>query len=303
MPVYNTAEFVEEAILSITAQTLTDIEIIVINDGSTDNSLQVIHELLAKDNRIKVYTQENKGPGATRNRGLDLAQGEYVYFMDSDDLLDKNALLECYEKCQNDDLDFVFFDADTFGEPSMHLNENFHRTHLLAEDVESGISRLEFFFANSGYECPPWLNFINRSYLKKAGLKFNPDTIHDDELFTFLLYMNAARVGYLPKTYFKRRYRANSIMTSGFTKKSLDGYMIVLEELNAYKKMMHEKKVTHVIDYRIKDMLNSIMYSARSMRIRDRQRLLRDCLGQFREYSSLKNLLLLAFPLTKFQRN
>ena len=85
IPVYNTEEFVEEAVRSIMNQTLQEIEIIVINDGSTDGSLSIIERLAKEDKRIRTYTQQNQGLSATRNKGNEYAQGKYIYFMDSDD--------------------------------------------------------------------------------------------------------------------------------------------------------------------------------------------------------------------------
>lgn len=85
IPVYNTEVFVEEAVRSIMDQTLRDTEIIIINDGSTDTSLDIIQKLSEEDTRIQIYSQENQGLSATRNRGIALASGRYIYFMDSDD--------------------------------------------------------------------------------------------------------------------------------------------------------------------------------------------------------------------------
>ncbi|MFR0894323.1 MAG: glycosyltransferase family 2 protein [Alistipes onderdonkii] len=115
IPVYNTEAYVEQTLRSIMGQTLRDIELIVINDGSTDGSLSVLERIATGDDRIRLYTQPNKGLSETRNAGIDRARGEFIYFMDSDDLLEPDALERCYERCQSDRLDFVFFDAESFG--------------------------------------------------------------------------------------------------------------------------------------------------------------------------------------------
>ena len=99
IPIYNTGEYVEEAVCSIMNQTLSDLEIIIINDGSTDNSLHIVTQLQNKDSRITIYSQENKGLSAARNKGLSYAIGDYIYFMDSDDILTQNALKTCFDKC------------------------------------------------------------------------------------------------------------------------------------------------------------------------------------------------------------
>ena len=115
IPVYNTEAYVEQTLRSIMGQTLRDIELIVVNDGSTDGSLSVLERIATGDDRIRLFTQPNKGLSQTRNAGIARARGEFIYFMDSDDLLEPDALERCYERCQSDRLDFVFFDAESFG--------------------------------------------------------------------------------------------------------------------------------------------------------------------------------------------
>lgn len=112
IPVYNTEEFVEEAVRSIMNQTLQDIEIIIINDGSTDNSLSIIRKLANEDDRIQIYSRENKGLSATRNQGIYLAKGKYLYFMDSDDYLEPDAWSHGFLKCEKNSLDFIFSNAN-----------------------------------------------------------------------------------------------------------------------------------------------------------------------------------------------
>ena len=101
IPVYNTEAYVEQTLRSIMGQTLRDIELIVINDGSTDGSLSALERIATGDDRIRLYTQPNKGLSQTRNAGIDRARGEFIYFMDSDDLLEPDALERCYERCQS----------------------------------------------------------------------------------------------------------------------------------------------------------------------------------------------------------
>lgn len=96
IPVYNTATYLHSALDSICNQTLKDLEIILINDGSTDNSQYIIEKYARKDNRIKYLIQPNQRQGVARNNGLQLATGQYIYFMDSDDILDIDALRQCY---------------------------------------------------------------------------------------------------------------------------------------------------------------------------------------------------------------
>ena len=115
LPIYNVAPYLEETFNSIIIQTLKDIEIIAVNDGSTDNSEDIIKSYEQLDPRVHRYSQENKGQSAARNLALLHATGKYVYMMDSDDRLnDPDALRICYDYSEKNQSDFIFFDGDSF---------------------------------------------------------------------------------------------------------------------------------------------------------------------------------------------
>lgn len=97
MPVYNAEKKIEKSANSILEQTYKNFELIIVNDGSTDNTEKVLNDLSKKDKRIKVYSQENKGPGAARNKGLENAKGKYIGFVDADDWIEKNMYEELLE--------------------------------------------------------------------------------------------------------------------------------------------------------------------------------------------------------------
>src|SRR5690625_3075125 len=112
--VYNTEKYVGVEIDSIINQSLKDIEIIIINNGSTDNKLRLSQKYACYNDRIEVYSQDNQGQFVAINLGLRHASGEFIYFIDSDDLLSEDALMECYAKCRKVGLDLVFFDGEIF---------------------------------------------------------------------------------------------------------------------------------------------------------------------------------------------
>lgn len=104
MPIYNDESVLEESITSVIKQTLKDIELICINDGSTDKSLEVLNDFAGKYDFIKVVSQENQGSGKARNYGMDIAKGEYIGFLDADDyFIDENALERLYETASLND--------------------------------------------------------------------------------------------------------------------------------------------------------------------------------------------------------
>ena len=107
VPAYNAENYIEKCILSLTKQTLKEIEIIVVNDGSIDNTSSILSAIANKDSRIKIINQENKKQGAARNRGLEIAQGEYIIFVDSDDEIELNYCEELYNTAQKYNADIV----------------------------------------------------------------------------------------------------------------------------------------------------------------------------------------------------
>lgn len=107
IPCYNQDKYIAECLDSVIAQTFTDFEAVIVNDGSTDNSSKIINEYKVKDNRIKVINQENQGLSGARNTGLKRAAGEYVCFLDSDDTYDANFLQNLYQEAKKSDADVV----------------------------------------------------------------------------------------------------------------------------------------------------------------------------------------------------
>ena len=116
VPVYNTEKYLRQCLDSVVNQTLQDIEVICIDDGFTDDSKRILDEYAHRDARILVYSKENGGQSSARNKGMDLAQGDYLYFLDSDDYILDTALECLYECAEAEQLDILFFGGDSFFE-------------------------------------------------------------------------------------------------------------------------------------------------------------------------------------------
>ena len=116
IPVYNTAKFLRQCLDSVVTQTLHDIEIICIDDGSTDASLDILNEYAENDSRITILTQQNKGAGAARNAGMRAAHGEYIHFLDSDDMISPGAYKVLYETASAEKLDVLQFNCKAYFE-------------------------------------------------------------------------------------------------------------------------------------------------------------------------------------------
>lgn len=260
VPIYNVENFLEEALNSIINQTLKEIEIILVNDGSTDNSFKIIEKYQNKDKRIKVINQENQGLSGARNSGLYIAKGKYIYFMDSDDLIEKKTLEICFDKAEKEGLEVLCFDAEVFSNEDIKISGfNYNRKEVLASKIRSGSDFFEELLEKNIYKSPVWLNFISLNYLKHIKLKFYPRILHEDELFTPLLLIQANRVNYLPKNFFKRRVRSGSIMTSNKNEKNICGYITVCNELLKFKNEISDKRIKNLLNVRVSQLVNTIV--------------------------------------------
>ncbi len=121
-PFFNSENFLEQCISSVVKQSFCDFEMILINDGSTDDSLKTAQKFL-KDDRIKIFSKENEGQGVARNYALKKAQGKIIVYLDSDDWLEENALFKIYDKFKKDNPDIIFFNAYKFFEETKQKNE------------------------------------------------------------------------------------------------------------------------------------------------------------------------------------
>jgi glycosyltransferase involved in cell wall biosynthesis len=297
-PVYNTEEYVKDAILSMINQTIKEIEIIIINDGSTDNSLQVIERLAELDDRIQLYSQKNQGQAVARNFGLSKASGKYIYFMDSDDLLDHEALFSCYEKCEKEHLDFVFFDAEAFEDDKRVCSLfDYYRAKYMEDRLYTGREILNLLLDKGIYNASVCLNLIRHSFVKNIGLRFYPGIIHEDELFTGILYIQAKRIGCIPKAYFKRRVRANSTMTSQYSYRNINGYLKVVSQLIEHMKHEQTKDIHNVYKKLIRYILDPSIYNAGKLSLAERMDVFRICLHKsYFQFVKLKSILVLLFP-------
>ncbi|MBC8632137.1 glycosyltransferase [[Eubacterium] tenue] len=142
IPVYNVEKYIDECILSAINQTLDDIEIIAIDDKSTDSSLDILNKYKEKYDFVRVIANEkNMGVSATRNIGIRNAKGRYIYFLDSDDHMDLNAMEICYEKANEYDLDIVTFDAEVFRDKEYRgydFNESYERDKIIEAECIKG---------------------------------------------------------------------------------------------------------------------------------------------------------------------
>ena len=231
IPVYNTEKYLPECLESVLNQTLKDIEIICVDDASSDQSGAVLDKYGRHDDRITVFHLErNQRQGHARNYGMDKARGKYVYFLDSDDMIEPEALEELSALADRDNLDVIFFDNKEKYEnedlrniyvPPFSLREGEYR-----DEVVTGNELMEEFLRQNEWTCYPQRIFWRREFLQQNGIRYKEGCEHEDEFFAFAGILTAKRVRYVRKQYFTLRIRPNSVMTSPKSPKNFHGYLM-----------------------------------------------------------------------------
>ena len=266
LPIYNVAPYLEETFESLLGQSLKEIEIIAVNDGSTDNSEEVTKRFQQKDSRIISFSQENRGQSAARNLALRYATGQYIYMMDSDDILtDSNALKTCYEYAEKNKADFIFFDGESFSVKGVdRISRNTKRTHLVDEDkAYNGEYLLNLVLDTWTHNCVVWLLFIRRDFLGQIGLRFYESIIHEDELFTTILTLSSNNIYCLKRSFVGHRLRQSSTMTTNFSKRNLNCYLTVADELLRFRR-------TPIIHKFLRYTLSKVFYTGHQIPFKDK---------------------------------
>lgn len=239
LPVYNVEPYLEECLRSILNQTypLTSIELLAINDGSTDRSLNIIKKYEKLFPNIQIIDQENRGLGAVRNRGLELARGDYIYFLDSDDWIDSELVSDCVNVLEEQDLQVCHFQK--YNVYDLNADGKVSRPRLVQSknqtfEIERGLDFLKKQMCVRENCAPVWQYFFYTRFLKEHHFSFPEGILHEDEPFTIRVLLLAKRFLNLEKAYFFRRLRPGSIMTS--TKRSIiaQNYQSVLIEMDSF---------------------------------------------------------------------
>lgn len=234
IPVYNVECYLSECLNSILQQNFHDYEIICINDASTDNSNKILLDYAEKYNHIKIVTHsDNKGLSAARNTGMSFAQGKYIWFVDSDDMITLNSLPELYNIAEENQVDMVYFNMHLIND-SRSNSESKNEQSLLWNEyigVYSGITLFCLFVENHQRKPQSWRVFIRRGFLEENRLTFYNGILHEDELFSFLCSMKAQRVINVNKDYYIHRIRKNSIITGIKNYKRAESLFVILIQI------------------------------------------------------------------------
>lgn len=239
IPVYNVEKFLRECLESIATQTFSDFEVICINDGSTDNSLTILQEYANKDSRFKVISQENQGQGIARNKAIEIAQGNYLLFVDPDDFIESNTLEIIYNKFQQTGVDIVQFDFATCRENGKYSGlETFKKR--MRKEFHYAIKDNEIFNWNNikkknlqGMSLCIWNKAYKMKLIKENNIKLAPNKHGEDHIFSISANLLADKILYINKAFYHYRTRLGSAVN-----KASDDNFCIFDNVELLRKFL-----------------------------------------------------------------
>ena len=211
IPVYNTEKYLREALDTVLAQTMTDIEVLCVDDGSTDSSLDILHEYAAKDPRVTVFTQDHQYAGAARNLGIKHAAGKYLLFLDSDDLFDPQMVEKSYARAEETNADICVFSGEMFDDITGERRPapNYCRPDLCPEAVFSAKDHPKEIFTVS--YPGPCNKLFRREFIITEGIEFQAIHSCNDVAFVLTAMACAKRIALLNEPLFSYRQHSGSL--------------------------------------------------------------------------------------------
>lgn len=232
LPVYNVEKYIEKCIMSVENQDISkdDYEIIVVDDGTKDRSAEIAESMNEKFGNIKIVHKPNGGLSSARNKGLEYATGEYVWFIDSDDYIEENVLKMLTSKIYEDRLDLLMFNVyDVWPDKEMAGFD-------VDEQPDRILSGMEYI---KGYDIgkSAWCFIVKREILTDNNLFFTEGIIHEDYEFTLRLYEHVKRMTFTPIRVYNYLHREGSITTTvneEQTLKSIHSWQTIIEKETTY---------------------------------------------------------------------
>ncbi|WP_066633812.1 glycosyltransferase [Desulfolucanica intricata] len=249
VPVYNVEQYLDRCVNSLINQTFKDIEIILVDDGSTDNSPKLCDEYARQDNRIKVIHKKNGGLSDSRNMGIHYAKGEYILFVDSDDYIENDTCEKFANIVSEQEVDIVIGGAKKI--TSSEVKKMLPSTSLY-NSVLSGSDYLKHELKHNCAKMAACLNLYRRKFLLENNLFFKIGLLHEDEQWTPRVFLAASKVLVSDNCFYNYVIREDSITkTKDFSKNAIHIVSIVAELSDFYEKLDDKELKNLLKDYLI----------------------------------------------------
>lgn len=260
LPAYNVAHFISEAISSLMELPENEIEVIVVNDGSTDNTLEVVKGYEGKIKNLKIIDQKNRKLCIARNNGFLQATGKYIHFFDSDDIIEVSEFKKVYQEAKTQDWDIIagnaFFYKD--GQKKGPVTQDHFKSQL---GVVNGPEYFHFTNKKKEYAQFCWLFLIKRDFLTKNEIKFTEGIKHEDKEFAAKCFARARTVKYIPAHFVLYRQRSTSISyepTRYYSPESVEDYKTVISNLSDWYLKSNDESEKSVLNRAIAECFATI---------------------------------------------
>lgn len=237
IPVYNAENYISECLNALQSQTFQDFEIICLNDGSTDNSLNILKDWSENFTKLKIINQENNGVAVARNRLIKEAKGKYIAFVDADDIVSEDYLFKLYKAAEKEKADIVkcFFEEIS---ADGNTKTTAHCSHIFYKKPENNLKDR---FICGYYDSVVWGKLFRSDMLRKNKLSFLPGHIAEDFPFVILSFLSASNIIIVKEALYYYRKGLSNAITSDNRKMAID---ILHNLLNLYDKL-NERKLFH----------------------------------------------------------
>lgn len=238
IPCYKVEKYLSQCIESIISQTYHNLEIILVDDGSPDNCGRICDDYAKRDNRIKVIHKKNGGLSDARNVAIDLATGEYITFVDSDDYISADYVETLYNLCHKYQCKVSVASFQAFHEdsgPVLLSNKEYH------EDCQSAIEAIEQMFYQEKFDTAAWAKLYHRS-LFNTGIRYPKGLLYEDLPTTYLLMAGADKIAFCNRIIYYYLLRPNSIEGSKFSPWKMDSALKIFEMMEAHDELISKVK-------------------------------------------------------------
>lgn len=303
VPLYNVEKYLDECLMHLERQTLKEIEIIMVNDGSTDNSPEIARKYADRNSNFRLINRENGGQSAARNTGMKYAVGKYLYFMDSDDYLADTALYELFQVAEQNCLDVLEFSAYTFEEKSTKFEWKIYKYKGNYDGIYTGAQLLTNMIGNHDHIVHCGMIFTRRELVEKYQLRFYEGIIYEDNLFHWSLLALSQSTMVLNKPLYYRRYRSGSTIKTANHYQRFRAFILSAKEADEFLERHSNVKGTGIdwyIYYFLRNANDSYRFLEREQRttreIRNFYRMDRALLLKYKRFDALRMVIFAIHP-------
>ncbi len=273
LPVYNVEKFLEKSVMSVMEQTYADLEIILVDDGATDSCPELCDKFAERDSRIVVIHKENGGLSDARNAGIEVASGEALYFMDSDDYIEKDTLEIFVNEMQNSSVDMVVGNYRKVTEEGEFISEyGYGVQNPLIRGSNKFVALQEH-----GQLGPAWNKLCRKQLFDRV--RFPKGKYHEDDFVSHQLLYYADVIAVLPDYTYNYVQRQGSIMNTGYSVRRLDGAEAYLERMEFYRKVKSPELIRLVIPSIVEELATA--YGKLDMKIESNRARLNELMARF----------------------